>query len=156
MGKGLPVLHLVVGGGDGTSNVEGTVGDSSSVCPICLDELNIEIHVTTCIHTFCKGCIKKWIKIHGTCPICRSSINYETDGTSSESSDSTSSEDETMQTTMRSREGGVVFHFIPAADGVNLSPVSPAADNGDESSSDAGNGSDSSSETDGTSSENSW
>jgi hypothetical protein len=40
-------------------------------CPICLEEINNDIHITTCNHTFHKSCIKKCGIL---CPLCRVDI----------------------------------------------------------------------------------
>lgn len=41
-------------------------------CSICYEELEIKTaHVTGCKHSFHKECIKKWLSVKDTCPICR-------------------------------------------------------------------------------------
>jgi hypothetical protein len=52
-------------------NIIGTVEKSEHIlCSICI-ETNSEIE-TKCKHSFCKGCIVKWInKKKNTCPYCR-------------------------------------------------------------------------------------
>lgn len=48
------------------------------ICPICYDEYNeIYIEKTICGHKFCKNCIRKWLKIHSECPICRKLLNNQ-------------------------------------------------------------------------------
>ncbi|XP_050229468.1 E3 ubiquitin-protein ligase SIRP1-like [Mercurialis annua] len=49
--------------------------DKSGVveCSICLDEIGIghEICKMPCNHGFHSSCIRKWLNIHATCPVCR-------------------------------------------------------------------------------------
>lgn len=46
----------------------------SNNCSICLTNMDDNLHVLTCKHTFHKECINNWIKKSTTCPICRSII----------------------------------------------------------------------------------
>jgi len=39
-------------------------------CPICLDS-KISFKKTVCGHLFCKDCIREWLDIHKSCPLCR-------------------------------------------------------------------------------------
>lgn len=48
--------------------------ENVSNCSICMEnkKSNIELN---CSHTFCKGCIKKWLtEKSNTCPTCRSEV----------------------------------------------------------------------------------
>lgn len=48
-----------------------------TTCPICCEERHLDderIFQTRCNHFFCKLCIKKWLKFHLNCPICRAFI----------------------------------------------------------------------------------
>ena len=47
---------------------------SDEICSICLNNFNNKIS-TTCLHFFCKECIRKWLLKNNTCPMCRSNIN---------------------------------------------------------------------------------
>ncbi|KAK4358065.1 hypothetical protein RND71_023675 [Anisodus tanguticus] len=42
-------------------------------CAICLDELRVGgvVKEMPCKHRFHGDCVEKWLKIHGSCPICR-------------------------------------------------------------------------------------
>lgn len=44
-------------------------------CSICLGDYLDEIQ-TFCGHSFCKNCIKDWMKIQSTCPDCREKIRW--------------------------------------------------------------------------------
>lgn len=41
------------------------------ICPICLDEIVCNIHVTFCFHIFHHNCICKSLVYDNKCPICR-------------------------------------------------------------------------------------
>lgn len=43
--------------------------DTYDSCCICFD--GKEFVLTSCCHLFCLPCIKRWVEISGTCPICR-------------------------------------------------------------------------------------
>lgn len=45
-------------------------------CPICLDELDLESAVMTkdCHHVFHRQCLKHWLQVNSTCPLCRTSL----------------------------------------------------------------------------------
>ena len=44
-------------------------------CPICLDkDSDFELE---CKHRFHKDCIKEWLKIKHSCPLCRSTVKHE-------------------------------------------------------------------------------
>lgn len=45
-------------------------------CPICFDEYDDSSMVssTKCLHFFHKECLKKWIDVNKTCPICRTDL----------------------------------------------------------------------------------
>lgn len=47
-----------------------------SECPICLEELTVELAVRTkqCHHTFHKSCLKHWLQVNRACPMCRQSL----------------------------------------------------------------------------------
>ncbi|GES81209.1 E3 ubiquitin-protein ligase RNF126 isoform X1 [Rhizophagus clarus] len=45
-------------------------------CPVCKDEFQIDEEAVylPCTHTFHYDCIKPWLKMNGTCPVCRYSL----------------------------------------------------------------------------------
>ncbi|XP_060836072.1 E3 ubiquitin-protein ligase LNX-like [Rhopalosiphum padi] len=49
--------------------------NSDLQCPIC-NEWLLKATSANCNHTFCDSCIKKWLKIKKTCPVCRTPIQY--------------------------------------------------------------------------------
>lgn len=63
-----------------TNNIVDTVGTGLQAhiidvmdvpkCPICIEEI-INEKVTKCNHTFCEGCINKWLETNNSCPTCR-------------------------------------------------------------------------------------
>lgn len=48
-------------------------------CAICMEDfrLNEEAKKLPCKHCFHDQCIKEWLKLHGTCPVCRKNLNGE-------------------------------------------------------------------------------
>ena len=54
---------------------------NGDTCTICLDELNENISILKCRHSFHEGCISEWIKArltneeNATCPMCRHEID---------------------------------------------------------------------------------
>nr|GEX05128.1 putative RING-H2 finger protein ATL21A [Tanacetum cinerariifolium] len=51
-------------------------GHDDAVCPICLSEYDVKETVRCipeCLHCFHAECIDEWLKMNGTCPICRNS-----------------------------------------------------------------------------------
>ena len=47
-------------------------------CNICLDYINDNACKLQCKHLFHVNCIKKWININASCPICRKKIKHNT------------------------------------------------------------------------------
>lgn len=44
-------------------------------CPICRDNLNQNIFITTCCHhAFCRDCLNRWRVRSDTCPCCRAGV----------------------------------------------------------------------------------
>ena len=51
--------------------------DSSTDCAICLYECVDNVRLE-CEHDFCYKCIKKWLSIKRTCPVCDAKVSFET------------------------------------------------------------------------------
>jgi hypothetical protein len=47
----------------------------SEDCPICLSSTETEGVALSCGHTFHSSCLKNWIFVKGSCPICRKSLH---------------------------------------------------------------------------------
>jgi len=50
-----------------------------SSCSICLSEAipKSQSITTSCSHTFCNPCLTKWLLMHTTCPLCRTSLGKD-------------------------------------------------------------------------------
>lgn len=48
-------------------------------CAICMEDFRLaeEAKKLPCKHCFHEQCIKEWLKLHGTCPVCRKNLNGE-------------------------------------------------------------------------------
>lgn len=46
-------------------------GEEDLACPVCLEVLVDPEVVTACSHAVCSACIRRWIRSHTTCPMCR-------------------------------------------------------------------------------------
>ncbi|KAH3830318.1 E3 ubiquitin-protein ligase RNF115-like [Dreissena polymorpha] len=48
-------------------------------CSVCMDDfhLNDEVKKLPCDHHYHNDCIVTWLKMHGTCPVCRKDLNGE-------------------------------------------------------------------------------
>jgi Zinc finger, C3HC4 type (RING finger) len=44
-------------------------------CPICLEIIEKNPYFTPCVHSFHNECIIEWLKLHDSCPLCRSEFN---------------------------------------------------------------------------------
>ncbi|CAG8447168.1 3096_t:CDS:2 [Cetraspora pellucida] len=62
------------------------VAEEQLGCPVCKDEFIVdeEVLILPCTHSFHKDCIAQWLKVSGTCPVCRYSLvnqenNYQND-----------------------------------------------------------------------------
>ena len=51
-------------------------------CPICYQDL-IRPTTTTCKHTFCLACLRRWLRSANTCPCCRQQLYKPADGSQS-------------------------------------------------------------------------
>ena len=60
------------------ANLHVTTGNSGEKCAICVKEMGIEDRVINvgCAssHTFHENCIKRWLRLKMSCPICRSAL----------------------------------------------------------------------------------
>ena len=66
---------------------------NDNTCPICLSEYQANDTLRTipeCNHYFHATCVDEWLKMNGTCPICRNSPDGSSNGSPSSSSVSSS------------------------------------------------------------------
>lgn len=40
-------------------------------CPICLGRVMFAVRPNSCLHVFCKSCLRKWAETKNACPYCR-------------------------------------------------------------------------------------
>jgi len=59
--------------------------DSKLQCSVCWEDFQLKeiVRQLPCSHVYHEPCILPWLKIHGTCPICRKSLVPEEGGTAS-------------------------------------------------------------------------
>ena len=43
-------------------------------CPVCFDEITGEASRLPCAHLFHEECLLPWLELHGSCPVCRHSL----------------------------------------------------------------------------------
>ena len=59
-------------------NIDNLLNDSQQ-CSICLSDVNVSDNdklILNCGHMFHKDCIKNWILVHKTCPLCREKVIF--------------------------------------------------------------------------------
>jgi hypothetical protein len=50
--------------------------EAEADCPICMNSVPlIKSTHTSCGHDFCKTCLRKWLREHDNCPICRTVLS---------------------------------------------------------------------------------
>lgn len=51
-------------------------------CSVCMEDFQLDekVRQMPCLHNFHTDCIVPWLKLHGTCPICRKSLVPEQEG----------------------------------------------------------------------------
>ncbi|XP_078530679.1 RING finger protein 145-like [Lissotriton helveticus] len=49
----------------------------NDVCAICFQEMSVAV-ITTCGHFFHAGCLRKWLYVQDTCPMCHQQVNPPT------------------------------------------------------------------------------
>jgi len=59
-------------------NIE-RVNNKNEECSICLSKVNKPRCKTKCNHVFHITCLKEWLKMNTTCPLCRKSISDDKD-----------------------------------------------------------------------------
>ncbi|CAG8506191.1 11285_t:CDS:1 [Acaulospora colombiana] len=65
---------------DNTSSAveqSGTTDDTfTSNCPICLQNFQDRSYLNSCFHSFCVSCIRQWLNVTPTCPLCKSKVGF--------------------------------------------------------------------------------
>lgn len=65
--------------------------DAKLQCSVCWEDFVLKemVHQLPCLHVYHESCIKPWLELHGTCPICRQNLaNNEQGSTEGEQSNS--------------------------------------------------------------------
>jgi hypothetical protein len=70
---------------DGDGSVCGgdcVMGEGEGKCVVCVEEFGKgeEVAVLPCEHLFHGECVRTWLGLHGTCPVCRASVEVPKDG----------------------------------------------------------------------------
>ncbi|AFV26888.1 ubiquitin E3 ligase ICP0 [Chimpanzee herpesvirus strain 105640] len=57
---------------------EGGAGGEGDVCAVCTDEIPPPLRCQSfpCLHPFCIPCMKTWIQLRNTCPLCNTRLAY--------------------------------------------------------------------------------
>jgi len=73
--------------------------DQSEQCPVCKDEyeLDMELLQLPCKHTYHPDCIKHWLKMHNTCPLCRAPVSSKDETVVNEQASETSQAESQLQ-----------------------------------------------------------
>lgn len=58
-----------------SASYESCLDDQPDDCPICLDKIQNKV-TTSCNHSFCKRCLRRWTTHENTCPTCREKIPW--------------------------------------------------------------------------------
>lgn len=50
--------------------------DAKLQCSVCWEDFLLKelVHQLPCLHVYHETCIKPWLELHGTCPICRQNL----------------------------------------------------------------------------------
>lgn len=50
--------------------------DAKLQCSVCWEDFLFKemVHQLPCLHVYHETCIKPWLELHGTCPICRQNL----------------------------------------------------------------------------------
>ncbi|KAJ4826980.1 hypothetical protein Tsubulata_045794 [Turnera subulata] len=117
--------------------------DKEGECAICLEdwEVGVVAKEMPCKHRFHPGCVEKWLRIHGNCPVCRYAMPVEEDDPGKKRSSGEGEETEEGENRRRrvvGREIWVSFAFNGGGGGGRRngdSDQTPAASSNDDSSS---------------------
>lgn len=117
------LLQQVEGGAPPASNddveklkpepYEGSTRDNDSQCSVCLTDFELQeevIILPNCSHIFHPTCITNWLKLHDSCPICRTPLKQQRPEVGAGESGNNGS---------RSRESEIIFETEVEVDTIN-------------------------------------
>lgn len=63
--------------------------DSKMQCSVCWEQfvLNEKVRQLPCLHIYHENCIRPWLELHGTCPICRQNLGKHDDNNTNSNQD---------------------------------------------------------------------
>lgn len=102
------------------------IGESGRECPICLEQFEVDgdAKEMPCKHLFHGDCVNKWLKIHGSCPVCRFTMPAEEEEESAKKNENEISVSIFIRATDDSDE-------TPTDDSDGSTPTQTAPDDGD-------------------------
>ena len=59
------------------ADVPGAREVDAATCPICLEQLGAHAVVGACNHAACERCLRPWVAVQGSCPICRRALRVD-------------------------------------------------------------------------------
>ncbi|KAJ4972976.1 hypothetical protein NE237_006150 [Protea cynaroides] len=98
--------------------VEITQEDLDKECSICLDgwEIGEEAREMPCNHRYHSGCIEKWLRMHGSCPVCRFEMPTGEEESRKRERGDGEDDDEGRERRAERREIWVTFFFSTATE----------------------------------------
>ncbi|CAG8628293.1 9548_t:CDS:1, partial [Acaulospora morrowiae] len=68
---------VIVSGNTSSTEQQNATDDSfASNCPICLQDFQDRSYLNSCFHSFCASCIRQWLNVTPSCPLCKSKVEF--------------------------------------------------------------------------------
>ncbi|KAH8556265.1 hypothetical protein BGW37DRAFT_471736 [Umbelopsis sp. PMI_123] len=77
-------------------------------CSVCKEEFSVseDVLILPCEHFFHRDCIKQWLLVNGTCPICRYSLTVDTESTSQSNEQNTETDTDSSNNVQSTNNAG--------------------------------------------------